>query len=148
MLGVFDGALTEVMAKALLKLGVQRALVVHGMDGLDEITTAAPTKVSELKDGSVVTYEIDTEHFGIKRSSSKELAGGDAAFNAEIVLAVLNGKKGPQRDIVLANAAAALYAGGQAADLPAGIKLAEECIDSGAALARLERLKAFTDQVR
>jgi anthranilate phosphoribosyltransferase len=140
VLGVFDGALTGVMAEVLRNLGTERALVVHGCDGLDEISTAAPTRISELKDGKITEYLLDTTELGIARSGPMDLKGGDASHNAELVRRVLLGEKGAGRDIVLVNAAAAIYVGKVAESLQEGIVLAEEMIDSGKAAGKLREL--------
>jgi anthranilate phosphoribosyltransferase len=144
VLGVFDENLTEMMASVLLKLGIQRAMVVHGMDGLDEISTVAKTKVTELKDGVIKSYYLDASDYGLARASSDDLKGGDGPENAEIARSIFKGEKGPRRDIVLINAAAALYVGKAVDDLSSGIRLAEEMIDSGKAYAKLEELCDLT----
>lgn len=144
ILGVFDGALTGVMAEVLQKLGTERALIVHGCDGLDEITTTAPTKISELRDGIIKEYFLDAAELGIPRAVSGDLAGGDAAFNADVVRSVLAGEKGARRDIVLVNAAAALYVAKVADSLKEGIAIAAGVIDSGLATAKLEELREYT----
>lgn len=144
ILGVFDGALTGVMAEVLQKLGTERALIVHGCDGLDEITTTAPTKISELRDGMIKEYLLDAAELGIPRAVSGDLAGGDAAFNADVVRSVLAGEKGARRDIVLVNAAAALYVAKVADNLKEGIAIAAGMIDSGLATAKLEELREYT----
>jgi anthranilate phosphoribosyltransferase len=141
VLGVYDAELTEKMAGVLANLGTKRALVVHGIGGLDEISTFGETKVSELKDGDVKTYEIKPEDFGIKRVSPTDLSGGDAKENADIARGLLKDKeKGPMRDIVLLNSAAGIYVGGLADSIADGISLAEKAIDSGAAYAKLTDL--------
>lgn len=144
VLGVFDEKLTEVMASVLQNLGSERALVVHGMDGLDELTTAANTKVSELKDGKLSTYFLNAGNFGLAGASGRELVGGDAAVNAEIVRSVFSREKGARRDIVLLNAAAALYVGKQAEDLAEGVSLAADIIDTGKAAKKLDELIELT----
>ncbi len=140
VLGVFDEALTGVMASVLQNLGSERALVVHGMDGLDEISTAALTKISELKDGKIDTYYLDAGKYALAVPSGKELNGGDASVNAGIVRSIFSGEKGARRDIVLINAAAALYVGKQADDIAGGIKLAADLIDTGKAGKKLDEL--------
>ncbi len=145
LLGVFDGNITGTMAEALKMLGTERALVVHGCDGLDEITITGATKVAELKDGVIREYYIDAAELGIPRAEQRELAGGDAACNAGIIRAVLAGEKGPRRNIVLVNAAAAIYVAKLADDLKEGLRIAGEMIDSGLAAARLEELRRFTE---
>jgi anthranilate phosphoribosyltransferase len=144
VLGVAEGALLERMATALKNLGCRHALVVHGQDGLDEITVTAPTSICELKNGSIGSYRITPEECGLKRAHSDELKGGDAACNAAILRAVLGGEKGPRRDIVLVNAAAALLAGDACINFYEGIRMAKESIDGGKALAKLEAMIAFT----
>ncbi len=140
LLGVYDGALTEVLAGVLRELGSARALVVHGADGLDEITLTGPTQVSELRDGQINTRQLHPEDFGLQTVSAWALKGGDAAYNARILREVLDGEEGPQRDVVLLNAAAAIVVGGLAEDITAGLEVAQESIDSGQARQALERL--------
>jgi anthranilate phosphoribosyltransferase len=141
VLGVYDGGLTEKMAGVLAKLGTKRALVVHGIGGLDEISTFGETKVSELKEGVVNTYEIKPENFGIERAPPEELAGGDPKQNADIAVRLLKEKEsGAARDIVLLNSAAGIYVGGLADSIADAISLAEESIDSGAAYEKLTGL--------
>jgi anthranilate phosphoribosyltransferase len=115
--------------------------VVHGEDGLDEITTTDKTRVSELKDGKVNTYSISPEELGLVKAKKEDLVGGNAEENAKITIGILEGEKGPKRDIVLLNAAAALVAGDKAGDFPEGLKKASEAIDSGAARDKLEEVK-------
>jgi anthranilate phosphoribosyltransferase len=146
VLGVFDGALTETLAAVLKRLGSEHVLVVHGGDGLDEITLTGPTSVAELKDGSIGTYSIDPGDFGLKRAGAETLKGGDPRTNAAIALSVLKGEKGPARDMVLLNAGAVAYVGGKAASVGEGIRLAAESIDSGRAMAKLENLKRMTQE--
>lgn len=141
LIGVYSRSLTGRLAEVLRTLKSERAFVVHGLDGLDEITTTGPTRVSELNDGAVTTYEIRPEDLGIQRSTPGDLAGGNAETNASILRRVLNGEPGPRRDIVVLNAAAAIVAGGAADDLQAGIELAGETVDSGRAMDKLEELK-------
>ena len=140
LLGVYDSALTEALAGVLGQLGSERALVVHGSDGLDEITLTGPTQVSELRDGQVSTRQIDPRDFGLQRVPAEALQGGDAAYNARILREVLDGREGPRRDVVLINAAAAIAVGGRAEDMTAGLELARASIDSGRARQALERL--------
>ena len=144
ILGVFDENLPEVIASVLQNLGSERAMVVHGADGLDEITTTTQTKVSELNDNHIRNYYINPEDYGIKLASCSDLLGGDASANAEIARLVLSGETGPRRDIVLLNAAAALYVGKVADDLEEGLKLAADLIDTGKAAAKLEEFCALT----
>ncbi|MBF0132303.1 MAG: anthranilate phosphoribosyltransferase [Magnetococcales bacterium] len=147
LLGVFDGRWTEPMAMVLGRLGVKRALVVHGLDGLDEITTTTATQVSELKsDGTVVTYQVMPEQWGLVRVLPGDLAGGDVAANAAITRSILDGETGPGRTVVLVNAGAALYVADVVPNIAAGIDLAARAIDSGEAKRRLERLVAATQK--
>ena len=140
LLGVFDGALTEALAGVLRELGSERALVVHGSDGLDEITLTGPTQVSELRDGQISTRQIHPGDFGLQVVSAEALKGGDADYNARILREVLDGREGPQRDVVLLNAAAAMVVGGLAEDITAGLEVARASIDSGKARQALDRL--------
>lgn len=140
LIGVYDGALTEALAGVLGQLGSERALVVHGSDGLDEITLTGPTQVSELRDGQVSTRQIDPRDFGLQLAPAEALQGGDAAYNARILREVLDGREGPRRDVVLINAAAAIAVGGRAEDTTAGLELARASIDSGRARQALDRL--------
>ena len=138
LLGVYDEYLIEPLAKVLMELGVKRGMVVYGMDKLDEISLSAPTKVCEIKDGSLHTYEIKPEDFGLSRCKKEDLAGGDPKENAAITLSILNGEKGVKRDAVLLNAGAALYIGEKAKSMQEGINLAARLIDSKKALKVLE----------
>jgi anthranilate phosphoribosyltransferase len=146
LLGVFAPQLTEMFAQALKLLGAQSAMVVHGHDGLDEISVCAPTRVSELKDGAIRTYDIDPEQYFGRLSKPSELAGGLPARNAEITRAVLSGEKGARRNVVLINAGAALVAAGKADDLKRGIAMAAAAINEGKALEKLEALAAYTQE--
>jgi anthranilate phosphoribosyltransferase len=146
LLGVFAPQLTEMFAQALKSLGTQSAMVVHGHDGLDEISVCARTRVSELRNGLVRTYEIEpTRYFG-RLADPGELAGGDPAENAAIIREVLSGKPGARRDVVLINSAAVLVAAEKASDLAQGIVLAAEAIDQGRAMAKLDALISYTQQ--
>lgn len=142
VVGVYSAALTETLAGVLGTLGAERAFVVHGSDGLDEMTLTGLTRVSELRNGSVSTYDVLPGDFGLAQASDDALKGGDADYNAEITRSILNGEEGPRRDIVLLNAAAAIVAGGKAGDLNEGVQVAAEVIDSGKALEKLEGLVA------
>jgi anthranilate phosphoribosyltransferase len=144
VIGVAAAALTESLARVLAELGTYRAFVVHGADGLDEISNTGESRVSEVREGVVRTYAVRPEDFGMPRASIKELLGGDREQNAEIIRAVLDGKPGPRRDIVLMNAAAALVAGGRARDLKDGAAVAAQSIDSRAARGKLDALVALT----
>ncbi len=145
LLGVYDPLLTDILAKVLFNLGSSRALVVRGEDGLDEITLAAETRVTELKGGSIRTHHIKPEDFGFKRCKPADMLGGDPDTNARIILEVLAGKQGPQRDVVLLNGGAAITAAGLTSSIDEGIAVARGSIDSGEALKRLERLKIITN---
>ncbi len=144
VVGVYSLDLVEKVAEALSMLGVHRALVVHGLDGLDEITITGPTRIAEVRQGNVRTYEVTPEEFGISRAGLEDLAGGDAAANAAIIREILGGKRSPRRDVVLLNAAAALVAAGRAEHLGDAMPLAARSIDSGAATAKLNALVQFT----
>ncbi len=146
IMGVYAADLTAPLAQALGNLGAKHAFVVHGMDGLDEITITDKTRVSEYKDGTVKDYFIHPSDFGLPIGKALDLKGGDARENAAITIDVLKGQKGPRRDIVLLNSAAALAASGKAKDFQEGLKLAAESVDSGAAMKKLEALKAFTNR--
>ncbi|MGB8540032.1 MAG: anthranilate phosphoribosyltransferase [Candidatus Acidiferrales bacterium] len=147
--GVYQASFTELMARALGELGVKRAFVVHGADGLDEISIGGETYVAELRDGAVRSYTVIPEDFGLPRASLENILGGDSKHNAQIIHNVLGRasvkhERGPRRDIVCANAAAALVASGRATDWVDGVRMATESIDSGAARERLEALVAFS----
>lgn len=146
LMGVYDPVLTDILAKVLANLGSTHAFVVRGEDGLDEITLADGTKITELKDGSIRTYHITPEDFGFERCRPEDLKGGGPEENAEIIIGVLNGEKGPARDVVLMNGGAAIAAGGLAGSIEEGIALARGAIDSGEAMKRLEKLKAITNR--
>jgi len=145
VVGVYSVELVEKLAEALSRLGLHRAMVVHGSDGLDEITITGPTRVAEVLEGKVRTFEIDPEEFGIARASLETIAGGDAAENARMIREILSGKKSPRRDVVQLNAAAALVVAGKTEQMSEGMKAAGESIDSGAALGKLEALIRFTN---
>ena len=140
LLGVYDEYLVEPLAQVLINLGVRRGMVVYGQDKLDEISLSAPTTVCEFKDGWFKSYIIKPEDFGLNRCSKQELVGGTPQENADITLAILQGKeKGAKRNTVLLNAGAALYIGGKADSFNNGVQLAAQLIDSGRALATLEK---------
>jgi anthranilate phosphoribosyltransferase len=147
VIGVYAAPLTEMLAAALQVLGSRRALVVHGSDGLDEISISAESKVTELADDGLRTYTVTPEDFGLQRAPLEAIAGGDARQNSAMILDLLNGVEGPRRDIVLLNAAAALVAACRANDFTEGVRLAAEAIDSGKAMMKLERLIEFTNRV-
>ena len=140
VMGVFDRSLIAPLAEVLLQLGSRHVFVVAGSDGLDELTLTGPSFVAEGCAGVVKTYEVTPEAFGLSRADAATLKGGDPAANASILRAILSGEAGPHRDIVLLNAAPALVAGGKAASLDEGIRVAQASIDSGAALNKLEEL--------
>ncbi len=145
IIGVFSPELTEPFASVLKALGSKRAFIVHGQDGMDEITTTTTTRVSELRDGKVKTYELDPLQFMDDYANAGEIVGGDVAFNAKATRAVLDGEKGAGRDIVCLNAAAAIVAGEKADTLKEGYKLAAESIDSSKANEVLENLIKATN---
>jgi anthranilate phosphoribosyltransferase len=140
LIGVASASLTEPLARVLAELGTVRAFVVHGADGLDEISNTGESLISEVHEGVVRNSRVRPEDFGLGRASIRDLQGGDRGENAQIIRLVLGGEPGPRRDIVLMNASAALVAGGKARDLKEGVALASQSIDSGAAAAKLEAL--------
>ena len=144
LLGVFAPELTEMFANALRLLGTKRAFAVHGHDGLDEISVCAPTRVSELKDGLINTYDINPEQYFGKLAEPDDLVGGEPSENVEITKKILSGEKGPKRDVVVLNSAAALVVAGVAVDIKEGIGLAEDSIDNGAASKKVDELVEFT----
>lgn len=146
VVGVFDGKLTELVGKVLVQLGSRHCFVVHGMDGLDEISLTDRTMVSEGKQGVLSSYVLDPQEFGLARVRLKDLAGGHPPENAQITRDILQGRKGPKRDIVCLNAAPALVGGRKAKSLQEGFHLAAQTIDSGAAAEKLERLVAYTNK--
>lgn len=146
VLGVYAPQLTEMFAHALRLLGARRAFVVHGQDGLDEISVCAPTRVSELDGGLVRTYDLQPELLLGRKARPEDLVGGDPGLNAEITRRILGGAAGPQRDVVVVNAAAALIAAGAAQDFPSAISGAEKSIDSGKAMEKLDALVRYTNE--
>lgn len=146
VIGVYEERLTELMAKVLVQLGTHHCFVVHGMDGLDEVTLTDRTRVSEGKAGVVSNYFIEPKDFGLARARPKDLTGGTPEENAEITRQVLRGWKGPKRETVCLNAAPALVAGDKAKTLREGYELAGKVIERGAAIEKLERLIAFTNR--
>jgi len=144
VVGVYSADLVEKLAEALSMLGLHRALVVHGSDGLDEITITASTRIGEVREGQVHTYEVTPEEFGLQKASLDDISGGDAALNATLIRNVLAGEKSPRRDVVLLNAAAALVAAGRVDHLRDAVPLAVKAIDSGDALKKLEALITFS----
>ncbi len=148
VIGVFDKTLTVKIAGVLKNLGSERAFVVHGLDGIDEITITGNTYISELKDGNVNNYELNPEDFGIERGSIDDIKGGYVAENVKTVFLILKGEKSARRDIAILNAAAAIICGGAANDFKDGIKKAANSIDSGAALEKLNRLIEYTTRMK
>jgi anthranilate phosphoribosyltransferase len=144
LLGVYAPQLTEMFADALKLLGSKRAIIVHGHDGLDEISVCAPTRVSELKDGRIGTFDLLPEQFFGDLADPASMQGGDPVENADITRRILSGEKGPRRNVVVLNAAAALVAADKAANFHEGIKQAEAAIDTGAATDKLEQLVEYT----
>ena len=147
IIGVYSDALTEPLARALAELGTLRAFVVHGQDGLDEISNTGLTHISEVHEGVVRSSAVTPEDFGLPRASIKDLRGGDREENADIIRRVLAGEPGPRRDIVLMNAAAALVVGGKARDFKEGVALAAQSIDSGSAAAKLQGLTLLSQRL-
>ena len=145
VVGVYSAELVEKLAEALSMLGTHRALVVHGRDGLDEITITGPTRVAEVRDGTVRSYEVTPEELGVKRAMLQDISGGDAAQNATSIREILDGKKSARRDVVLLNAAAALVAASRVDHIRDGVPLAEKSLDSGAAKKKLQELVEFTN---
>ncbi len=145
VLGVYDPALTEIIAETLKELGVKQAMVVCSKTGMDEISLCEDTKVSEVKNGKIKTFYLKPEVLGLKRCRLEDIQGGDARLNAEITLAILKGSsRDYKRDVVLINSAAALVVAGKAEDLTSGMMMAQESIESGAALQKLEELKSYS----
>jgi anthranilate phosphoribosyltransferase len=144
LMGLYSGQLVGMIAHVLNNLGSVRAMVVHGVEGLDEISLCGPTTVAELRDGQVKQYMIEPEAMGLKRCRMEDLRGGSAEESANMVRAVLQGKKGAPRDVVLLNSGAALYVAGKAPSIEEAMHLAAESIDSGRAQEKLERLAQMT----
>ncbi len=145
LMGVYSPELTATLGRVLIRLGVKKALVVHGSGGLDEVSTLGATRVTEIKNGLLSTYEITPEMFNLPRAVQADLLGGDSNKNAAIILSILDGKRGPARDVVILNAAAALYAAGKVSTIASGIEPASKAIDSGEALTRLDLLRQYTN---
>ena len=146
LLGVYDAKLTGVLAKVLKNLGSKHVLVVHGEDGLDEVTTTGKSIISELKDGKVKTYKVKPGQFSLNKAKPEDLKGGDATYNARVTYDILKGKGELSRDAVLFNAGCAIYAADQVASIKEGIIMAASALDSGKALEKLEQLKEFTNK--
>lgn len=144
LIGVYEKELTVKVAEALVGLGAERAMVVHSFDGMDEISTAVPTQIVEVENGELKVYVLDPREYGFTPCQPKDYHGGSPSENAAAIQHLLQGEKGPKRDVVLLNAAAALLIGGKAADLNEGLLLAAKSIDSGAAYAKLEGLSQLT----
>lgn len=145
VVGVYSAELVEKLAEALGLLGLHRALVVHGSDGLDEITVTGPTRIAELRNGTVRTYEVEPEQFGLKRATMADILGGDVNENAAMIRAILDGEHSSRRDVVLLNASAALVAAGRADSIRDAMPMAVESIDVGAAREKLQALVSFTN---
>jgi len=143
ILGVFAPELTEFMGHVLIRLGIERGLVVYGMDGMDEISPFTHTKVTEIRDGEIITYEISPENFGLERKEG-HLIGGDAVCNAQIIMDIFKGQRDCRRDAVILNSAGALYVGKAVDSISDGIEMASEIIDSGAAYNKIMELASFT----
>lgn len=148
VLGVFSENLTTTMAKSLKELGLERCMVVHGLDGLDEITITTKTKVSELKNGEIYEYYLDPKDYGIPLNQIEKIQGGNPEENAKILLDILKGEKGPKRDMVLLNAGAVMYVGKAANSLGEGIEKSKEIIDKGLALDKLNQLIKFSQEMK
>ena len=148
LVGVYDRKWTEILARVLGNLGTAHALVVHGEDGLDEVSISTKTFISEAYKGKISNYEIIPQALGFKKAEHKELIGGTAMENAQIIAEILKGKHSPRRDIVILNAAVALYTADKAKDIKEGITLASESIDSGNALIKLDLLKDYSHQAK
>ena len=148
VVGVYSAELVEKLAEALCMLGLKRALVVHGSDGLDEITITGPTRIAEVRNDTVHTYEVEPEQFGLRRATLEDISGGDVTANAEIIRAILKGNQDARRDVVLLNAAATLVAAGRANSIAEAIPMAVNALDSGSAAAKLDSLVKFTNARR
>jgi len=146
VIGVFAPQWVEPLAEVLRDLGHEHAWVVHGADGLDELSTTGISKVAELKDGKITTFEVSPADAGLPTATLADLTGGEAAHNAEVLLAMLGGKAGPFRDIVLFGSAAALIVAGKASDLKTGVALAGEAVDDGRARRTLANLVAISTE--
>jgi len=145
LIGLYSGELVAMIAYVLKNLGSARAMVVHGIEGLDEISLCGPTKVAELRDGQVKEYVLEPRQFGLAKCRLEDLHGGSAEESAAIVRGVLQGNKGPARDVVLLNSGSALYVGGAAPSIQEGMRVAAESIDSGKARQKLEQLAQMTN---
>ena len=146
VMGVYEEALVEPLAKVLFNLGVMNAMVVYGLDKLDEISISAETKVCEIRNGVFNNYMIEPEQFGFERCKKEELEGGEPKENAAITLAIFNGELGPRRNAVVMNSGAALYIAGKCNTMEEGVRMAENLIDSGKAMAQLEAFIKFSNE--
>ena len=146
VVGVYSSSLVEKLARALQMLGLNRALVVHGKDGLDEITITGSTHVAEVRNGDIRTYDITPEEFELRSAPISEIQGGDTKANADIIRRILDGERSPRRDVVLLNSAAALMVAGRANNISEAMPLAAESLDSGAAREKLAKLVEFTSK--
>ena len=144
LMGVFDPALTETAARVLLALGAERALVVSGLDGIDEISISGPTRVSEVKEGQVITYTVTPEQLGMEPAPPEAVSGGDPRTNARMLRQILRGEQGPRRDVVLINAGAVLYLAGRAKSMAEGVRRAADAVDSGKAADKLAEMIRFS----
>ncbi|MNI29218.1 Anthranilate phosphoribosyltransferase [compost metagenome] len=147
VLGIYDATKTETIAQVLRELGSKRALVVTSSEGLDEISISSSTRISELNNGEIKTYDLNPQDLGLNMYPLGEVIGGDSAKNAEIIKRVLQGEKGAYRDVVLANAAACIYVSGLAESIREGVAIAAESIDSGKAHSKLEQLIQTTGEL-
>ncbi|MGL5414962.1 MAG: anthranilate phosphoribosyltransferase [Clostridium sp.] len=146
LLGIYDKGLMRTACQVLKSLGLKRAMVVHSEDGLDEISISDETNICELKDGEILEYKIKPEDFNIERASLENLKGDDAEFNANLILEILEGKKGPKRDVVILNSAASIYIGNKASSLEEGVQIAREMLDSKKALEKYKELVYITNK--
>lgn len=146
VMGVFDPELTDVLAEVLLELGLTHAMVVHGMDGLDEISITGATKISELKNKTIRTYYVEPEDFGMIKGSMEDIQGGTPIENGAIMLSLLQGKKSPLRNMVLLNSAAAIYVSGKAPSMMEGLSMARRVMDDGTAFAKLEAFRSASQR--
>ena len=145
LLGVYDEYLLEPIAQVLLSLGVKRGMVIYGQDCLDELSLSAPTSICEFKDGWFKRYSIKPEDFGFTRCQKSDIVGGEPAENAQVTLDILGGATGPKTDIVLLNAGAGIYVGGQADSIAHGIERARELVKSGAAMQKLDQFRQLSN---
>jgi len=148
LIGAFSVRAAELMAMALARMGIDRAFVVHGADGLDEISTTGPTTVFQVEENGVQKGRWQPADFGVAEATLEDLQGGDSETNATIIRGILEGEPGPKRDIVVANAAAALFVSRKAIDLKSAVAMAVESIDSGSARRKLEKLIEFTARLQ